>query len=215
MDVTLILSTLAQVMQGPVGVAFSLTLLGAIVVGHLREERHREQVRRELPMRSDNLPRELLIPVVQNDPDLIARADITNRMAHLASEERWSDIAAEIADWERRLEATPGGARNHEIAVTACLAPLRALLDDTPRRDFSALAPAEAEAARFVARHRQNPDDPILAVMAARAHLMLADTCNADYWPEALRRTAWRQMAHHYLRRKDLSTGGHLCCFAG
>ncbi len=199
-----ILDSLATVFGGPVGIAFSLTLLGALTLGGLRQ--HKLHQKSGSPARDEatKIPRELKIPVVQNDPEQIECADVINRVSHLVVDGKWDLLSSEIADWERRLEATPGGARNHEIAVDTALTSLRALLDETPRESLGSLDKAELAVDRFVARHKASPEDHIFAVLAARAHLMLAGSCRAEYWPEAERAAAWRQMAHHYLRAEAI-----------
>ena len=198
------LQSLTDALSGPVGLAFSLTLLGAVAVGSLRRYSAEAVRRRAQPMDTSDLPRELLLPVVMNDPDLVARAAIVNRTNHLASDDDWDRLAQEIAAWERRLDATPGGTRNHERAADTALGPLRALLDDAARDSFDDLSPARRETERFVARHRRAPFDHVRAVLAARAHMMIGETCKADYWPDGLRAQAWRQMAHHYLQAEAI-----------
>jgi hypothetical protein len=198
------LDSLQTSLTGPVGLAFSLTLLGAVAVGSLRRFQTETVRRRKAPMDTSDIPRELLIPVVTNDPDLVARAAIVNRTNHLISEDDWERLSAEIAAWERRLDSTPGGTRNHELAVDTALGALRARLDDAARNSFDDLAPARREADRFMARARRAPHDHILAVLAARSQLMLAETCQADFWPDELRAKAWRNMAHYYLQAEGL-----------
>lgn len=195
---------IGAVMTGPVGVAFSLTLLGALAVGGIRLIRNEIRTEQESAHETPDLPRELWIPVVERDPDQVARATVVNRVSHLVVEGRWDDLACEIAVWEGRLDSTPGGARRHEIAADACFAGLRNLLDEAPRESLEALAPADREVDRFAARLKAAPMDHILAVLAARAHMMVAETCRADFWPEAERNAAWRKMAHHYLRAEAI-----------
>ncbi len=196
---TSFLGGLASIFGGPVGIAFSLTLLGAIAVGSLKQQRRRQKAGVTTDDDSPQIPRELKIPVVQNDPDQIDCADVINRVSHLAVEGLWDVLASEIAEWEQRLEATPGGSRNHEIAVETCLTGLRALLDEAPRDNLNSLSKAVREVDRFVERHMASPGNHIIAVLAARAHLMVAASCRAEFWPEAEQGAAWREMAHHYL----------------
>ncbi|MEK6216951.1 MAG: hypothetical protein N2B03_06990 [Boseongicola sp.] len=203
---TYIIGGLASVLGGPVGVAFSLTLLGALAMGSLRQHKARQRPDLTVKDNTPQMPRELKIPVVQNDPDQIDCADVINRVSHLAVEGNWEVLASEIANWEQRLDATPGGTRNHEIAVETCLTGLRALLDDAPRDTLSALDKAGREVDRFVARYMNSPEDHIFAVLAARAHLMVAASCSAEFWPEAEQGAAWRQMAHHYLHAEAILT---------
>ncbi len=201
---TIFLDGLATVLGGPVGVAFSLTLLGALAMGTLRQHKQRQKTGVSVRENTPQIPRELKIPIVQNDPDQIECADVINRVSHLSVDGNWEILTAEIAGWEQRLEAAPGGARNHEIAVDTCLIGLRALLDETPRENLGSLDKAAREIERFVARHKVSPESHILAVLAARAHLMVAGSCRAEYWPDAERGEAWRQMAHHYLQAEAI-----------
>ncbi|MGI9393941.1 MAG: hypothetical protein ACR2OY_04785 [Boseongicola sp.] len=193
------LDGLASTFGGPVGIAFSLTLLGAIAVGSLKQQKSRQKDSSTDNDDTAQIPRELKIPVVQNDPDQIDCADVINRVSHLAVEGIWDVLASEISEWEQRLESTPGGARNHEIAVETCLTGLRSLLDDAPRDKLSSLSKAIREVDRFVERHMASPKNHIFAVLAARAHLMVAGSCSAEFWPEDQQGAAWREMAHHYL----------------
>ncbi len=204
LDTTLLVGGLATVFTGPVGIAFSLTLLGAICMGSLRKYKTQRHYVPISETDEPKIPREQMIPVVQTDPDHIEKAAIMNRVSHLAVENDWATLASEIARWESELEATPGGARKHEIGADACLIGLQTLLDDAPRRTLSDLEKAECEALRFVERHKADPQNHILAVLAAKAHLMIARNCRADFWPEAEKSTAWRQMAHHYLRAETI-----------
>ena len=203
-QVTEIFQGASAVFAGPVGLAFSLTLLGAIALGSLRRIRAEQPGPEAVGPSIDRLPQEARYPIVQADPDQVERLDVVNRILHLMKEDDWDRIATEIAAWEGRLDATPGGARKHEIAVETCLAPLQAMLDDAPRRRLDDIAPAQEAVKAFVARHREAPLDPILAVLAARAHLAVAETCQADFWPDSERRAAWRQMAHHYVHAEEI-----------
>ena len=99
------------VMTGPVGLAFSLTLIGAMGVGALRLRKNEVVERAENPPIGPDIPREKKIPVVQHDPDQVDRSAGVNRVSHLAVDGKWNDLAGDIAHWERRLESTPGGAR--------------------------------------------------------------------------------------------------------
>ena len=196
---TMLTSTLSR----PVVIAFSLTLLGALAVGRVKEMRYQSEVaeRKAVP---PALPRELLLPVVHRDPDHIARAEIIDQISTLVIGNDWPAVSSRIADWEARLEATPGGGRYHDIAIETCLAGLQNLIDEGNRTCVDDLARAEISVARFVERHHEKPDDHILAVLAARAHMCVAETCSADYWPSGERAAAWRRMAHHYLKAEAI-----------
>lgn len=203
---TLILGGLANTFGGPVGIAFSLTLIGAVAMGSLRQHKRRQKPNLTVKSNTPQMPRELKIPVVQNDPDQIECADVINRVSHLTVEGNWDVLASEIANWEQRLDASPGGTRNHEIAIETCLIGLRALLDDAPRENLGSLDKAGREVDRIVARHKNSPQDHIFAVLAARAHLMVAGSCSAEFWPEAEQGAAWSKMAHHYLQVEAILT---------
>jgi hypothetical protein len=194
------LAGLATVITGPVGLAFSLTLLGAIAFGRLRLFRSERRGDAPRVPESSHVARELKIPVVHTDPDQVECAHVANRVGHLIATDDWDRLVGQIASWECRLESTPGGTRKHEIAIETCLAALQARLDDAPRSALGDLDAALVDVANFVARHNAAPLDPILATLAAKAHMMVARSCNADFWPDTLRQAAWRQMAHHYLK---------------
>ncbi|MXQ06649.1 hypothetical protein GQ651_02195 [Alphaproteobacteria bacterium GH1-50] len=197
------ISTLTSTLSGPVVAAFSLTLLGALAVGRVKELRHQsEAAERRDAMNA--LPRELLLPVVHRDPDHLARAGIIDSISTLVIAGDWQELSARISRWEARLEATPGGGRYHDIAIETCLAGLQNLIDEGSRKSVEDLEKAEISVERFVERHRETPDDHILAVLAARAHMCVAETCSADFWPSSERAAAWRRMAHHYLRAEAI-----------
>ena len=62
---------------------------------------------------------------------------------------------------------------------------------------MSGLAAAEREVKRFVERFERAPDNHILAVLAAEAHLMTAESCRLDYWPdEAHGEASEKRLAH-------------------
>ena len=209
MDISpqIVADRLIDTLTGPVGLAFSLTLLGALTIGSLKQRKAKLREVESNPLVGPNVPREEKIPVVQHDPDQVDRAAVMNRVSHLAVSQDWATLAEEIADWERRLEAAPGGERYHDIGIETCLTGLRSLLDKAPRQTLADLEIAEKEVARFMERHRADPSDHILAVLAARAHIMMAETCNADFWPPAAQKQAWRQMAHHYLQAETVLSG--------
>ena len=196
---TLVTSTLS----GQVIIAFSLTLLGAVAIGKLRSTAHRQDEKAKAAQ-PPSLPRELLLPVIHRDPDHIARADIVSEISGLILSGDWKAVADQISEWEEKLEATPAGTRSHDIAIETCLAALQNLIDEAPRDTIDALGGAEIAVEQLVAIHHAYPDNHILAVIAARAHLILAETCEADFWPEAERRNAYRKMAHHYLSAEGI-----------
>ncbi len=200
-----LLSSLSSTLSGPVALAFALTLIGALAVGKLREIAARKD-RDEQDSSPPALPRELLLPVVHRDPDHVAKAEIIGEISELIVAGDWTRLSSRIAAWEARLEATPGGTRHHDIAVDTCLAGLENLIDEASRASVDDLAPAELAVDRFVERHTTAPADHILAVIAARAHMTLAETCSAEFWPASERNAAWRKMAHHYLRAEGILT---------
>ena len=193
------LTSLTDTLSGPVGIAFSLTLLGALTLGSLRGFRHAALAERAKPMSTSELARELLIPVVRNDPDLVAHAAVANRVSDLFARCEWAQLSLEISTWERRLDATPGGTRHHDIAIETCLMPLQTCLDEAPRNTLDDLEDANAMIADYVARHTEAPEDPVHAALAACAHMLVADNCRAEFWPESESKRAWRYMAQHFL----------------
>ncbi len=200
----LLTDKIVEVITGPVGLAFSLTLIGALGVGALRMRKNEIVERAENPPIGPDIPREKRIPVVQHDPDQVDRSALMNRVSHLAVDGRWDELAADIAHWEGKLESTPGGARYHEIAVETCLTGLRTLLDEAPREALSALSPAERETQRFVERYNTSQDDHILAVLAAEAHLMMAENYQPDFWPDDTHEDAAKKRGHHLLQAKSI-----------
>lgn len=186
----------------PLDPAFAVPAVGLALVGAAGYARLR--TRRVLPASPPRLPaprvaRELLLPVIDGDPDQNARASVLETLSVSAVAGDWAGLARQIAEWEGALDATPLGERYHDIAVDSCLLGLETLIDDAPRSDLDGLVQAEREVARFVERHRALPDDHILAALAARAHIAVGTACDTDHWPEDQHRDAWRRMARHFL----------------
>lgn len=144
------------------------------------------------------------LPIEQRDPDLVERAAVSQHIARLMLADEWTEIADQIAAWEADLASTPGGLRYHDVAVETALSGLQGLIDDMPLSQMNDLKPAETELSHFLATQRQTPDNHILALLAARAHLALGEACRADQWPEALHREAWRRMAHHFVQADEM-----------
>jgi|GEM_PF-1744010 len=204
LETTFYLTGLADTLSGPVGIAFSLTLLGALTMGSLRSFRHAALADRAKSISTSDLPRELLIPVVRNDPDLVSHAAVANRVSDLFARCEWAQLSREISVWERRLDATPGGTRHHDIAIETCLLPLQTCLDEAARDTLDDLDEANEIIADYVARHTEAPSDSVHAVLAACAHMLVADNCRAEFWPDSERSRAWRRMAQHYLKAEAI-----------
>ncbi|WP_299753011.1 hypothetical protein [uncultured Boseongicola sp.] len=204
LETTPYLAGLTSTLSGPVGIAFSLTLLGALTMGSLRRFSRAAIADRSKPMTASDLPRELLIPVVRNDPDFVAHSAVANRVSDLFERCDWTQLSREISVWERRLDATPGGTRHHDIAVETCLLPLQTCLDEAARGSLDDLEEADEMIAGYVARHTDAPGDPVHAVLAACAHMLVADNCRAEFWPDSERKRAWRHMAQHYLKAEAI-----------
>ena len=186
-------------------IAFVATVALGIAIGHRRHRRRDTESRRMTSASDDqSIPRELLIPVVQNDPEHVERATVINRVSQLVVAGDWSTLADQIASWESKLAETPGGVRKHELGVETCLTGLQTLLDRAERDTLDALDLADAEVERFVQRHRAAPSDHILAILAARAHMAVGASASADFWPEDQRKDAWRRMAQHYVRAENI-----------
>ena len=198
------LAGLTATLSGPVGIAFSLTLLGAITVGSLRALGRDALKERTNAIGTSDIPRELLIPVVRNDPDLVAHSAVANRVSDLFARCEWSQLSLEIKTWERRLDATPGGTRHHDIAVETCLMPLQSCLDEAGRNSLDDLVEAENMVADYVARHQEARDDHVHAVIAACAHMLVGDNCRAEFWPEAEKARAYRHQAQHFLKARAI-----------
>lgn len=152
----------------------------------------------------EQVPRELRMAVNSGDPDAEARAEVLTTVARAIARDNWSALGKEISQWEEGLRMTPSGKRFHEIAAEACLAPLQETLDRMERNELSALDPARLLVRGFEQRHRADPGNPALAAIAARASLILAENCHADFWPEHLRSAAWRRHAFHTLQAETI-----------
>ena len=144
------------------------------------------------------------LPVEHEDPDLVERVAISNHIADLMLEDEWGEIAALMAEWENQLAAAPGGARYHDVAAFTALSGLQHLIDQAPRNSLDDLAEAEIEVGHFVNTYQHNPESHVLAVLAARAHLLIGEACRADHWPEAIQHEVWRRMARHFLEAGEI-----------
>ncbi len=183
-------------LNGSTLVAFVLTLVLAYFSSRLRH-------RKSSPITEGIVPkmpeRNARLPVQSKDPDLLEMVAISQHVANLVIAEEWTEIADEIANWEQILGATPGGRRYHDVAVMTCLSGLQGLLDEAPRRTLDDLDEAMVEVGHFIDSHSQAPDNHILALLAARAHIAVGEACSPDFWPEDQRKAVWRRMAQHYI----------------
>ncbi len=144
------------------------------------------------------------LAIVQDDPDHKERRAVASLIASLMLEDEWVEIGDQVADWEARLASTQGGMRFHEIAVDVALSGLQSLIDAAPHNDLSDLEDAEAELACFIDTHERSRESHVLALMAARAHLLLGLAYRADHWPDEFQKETWRRMAKHYVAAGDI-----------
>src|SRR6056297_498665 len=85
----------SSTISGRAAIAFSLALLGGLAIGKLRAVvADRDAADREASPPS--LPRELLLPVVHQDPDHIARADIVSEVSGLILAGDWLAVTHQI-----------------------------------------------------------------------------------------------------------------------
>lgn len=190
-----------SIVAGSTAAAFLTTVALAFVVPKLRQAAKRKDPSSALvegltPFIPDDLPN---LPVRHNDPDWRECVAVSQAIADLMIADEWFEIADKIADWEAVLASTPGGERYHEIAIKTCLSGLQGLIDDAPRNDLSDLDDAEVEVGHFVDSHRQTPDNHVLALLAARAHVALGEVFEVDDWPETMRREVLRRRAKHFI----------------
>ena len=127
--------------------------------------------------------------------------------AKLIGGQQYEALYGRIAEWEADLASTQGGTRFYEIAVDVALSGLQSLIDEAPHNDLSDLADAEVELACFMETHETAADSHVLALLAARAHLLLGLAYRADHWPDACHREAWRRMARHYVAAGEILSG--------
>lgn len=143
----------------------------------------------------------------RDDPDSREKKSVQTYIADLMIADEWVEIGDCIAEWENELASTPGGLRYHEIAVEVALSGLQSLIDDAPHSRLDDLEAAEAELRNFVETWRGAADSHVLALLAARAHLLVGLACRADHWPETARRDAWRRMARHFVSAGEILSG--------
>ncbi len=147
------------------------------------------------------------LTVENDDPVRQERRVVAGHIAGLMLEDEWIEIGDRIAEWEADLASTQGGTRFYEIAVDVALSGLQSLIDEAPHNDLSDLADAEVELACFMETHETAADSHVLALLAARAHLLLGLAYRADHWPDACHREAWRRMARHYVAAGEILSG--------
>lgn len=144
------------------------------------------------------------LDVVHDDPDHKERRAVANLIAGLMLEDEWVEIGDQIAAWEAGLASTQGGIRFHEISVDVALSGLQSLIDEAPHAALTDLKEAEIELACFIDTHERSPDSHVLALLAARAHLLVGLAYRADHWPDEDHREAWRRMARHYVAAGEI-----------
>ena len=144
------------------------------------------------------------LEIEHNDPDRAERRAVAGHIAGLMLEDEWVEIGEQIAEWEAQLASTQGGIRFHEIGVDVALSGLQSLIDEAPHTDLSDLEEAELELNCFVDTYESAPDNHVLAVLAARAHILVGLAYRADPWPDASHKEAWRRMARHYVSAGEI-----------
>lgn len=144
------------------------------------------------------------LAVENDDPDYKERRAVAGHIACLMLEDEWVEIGDQVAEWEAVLDSTPGGMRFHEIAVDTALSGLQSLIDEAPHGSLDDLKEAELELGCFVDTWERSPDNYVLALLAARAHLLLGLAYRADHWPDDCQRDAWRRMARHYVAAGEI-----------
>lgn len=144
------------------------------------------------------------LAVEQNDPDRAERRAVAGHVAGLMLEDEWVEIGEQIAKWEADLASTPGGLRFHEIGAEVALSGLQSLIDEAPHNDLDDLVDAEAELGCFIETYENSQDNHVLAVLAARAHILVGLAYRADHWPDECQKEAWRRMARHYVSAGDI-----------
>ena len=144
------------------------------------------------------------LAVEHDDPDHKERRAVAGHIACLMLEDEWVEIGDQIATWEAELASTQGGLRFHEISVDVALSGLQSLIDEAPHNSLSDLEEAELELGCFVDTWERSSESHVLALLAARAHLLLGLAYRADHWPEDCQKEAWRRMASHYVSAGEI-----------
>ncbi len=146
------------------------------------------------------------LAVEHDDPDRQEHRAVAGHIACLMLEDEWVEIGDQVATWEAELASTQGGMRFHEIAVDVALSGLQSLIDKAPHLHLSDLEEAELELGCFVDTWERSPESHVLALLAARAHILLGLAYRADHWPEECQKEAWRRMARHYVDAGEILT---------
>lgn len=144
------------------------------------------------------------LEVNHNDPDRVERRAVAGHIAGLMLEDEWIEIGDQIGEWEAQLASTQGGIRFHEIGVDVALSGLQSLIDEAPHTDLGDLEEAELELNCFVDTYESAPDNHVLALLAARAHILVGLAYRADHWPDESHKEAWRRMARHYVSAGEI-----------
>ena len=181
--------------------AFAATVALAFLSGHVRRKKSSPILRGFVPAPARETVR---LPVEHDDADYRECVTVSQHVADLMIADEWIEIARKISDWEATLTSTPGGARYHEIAVRTCLSGLQGLVDDAPRDTLADLRDAEIELAHFMDSHHQSPNNHVLALLAARAQIVVGNAFGSQDWPQEVRRPAWRKMAQNFIAAGDI-----------
>lgn len=144
------------------------------------------------------------LPVNEDDPDLVEASAVHKAIADLMISDEWVELADKIAGWEAELASTPGGIRYHDVATDVALSGLQSLIDDVQHQSLDELKPAEYELGHFVDTQVGSPDHPVLACLAARAHMMLGYAYRAEFWPDEFQKECWRKTAQHFIAAGEL-----------
>ncbi len=144
------------------------------------------------------------LAVEHDDPDHKERRAVAGHIACLMLEDEWVEIGDQIAAWEAELASTQGGLRFHEISVDVALSGLQSLIDEAPHNELSDLEEAELELGCFIDTWERSRESHVLALLAARAHLLLGLAYRADHWPEECQKESWRRMARHYVSAGEI-----------
>ncbi len=147
----------------------------------------------------------LSIPVHEQSPEQQARLAAQNRGQFLARQERWQELCDEVRRADRNRDTTPGGMPITDLVLFGARSDVvhaveHALLDGTPPKD----APLLEGIAALEELRGEFPDEPVIALIIALAHIDIAWAWRGAGCDATVPRPNRRAFAAHIERAEEV-----------
>jgi hypothetical protein len=153
----------------------------------------------------------LTIPVHDQTADDIACREIQRRGQFLARQERWDELSAEMSRADSTRACTPGGMPVTELLAWGARADvIRAVehaLQEGRNHDD---APVREGIRELEALQAEMPDDPIIAMIVALAHIDIGLTWRGGGWDSTLPKLN-RDLSRHHFDRAAANLQPYCC----